>query len=226
MNRITKLAALAMVCIASLASAENGVTDKEIVIGQFAVISGPAAQLGLRMQLGMQTYFKAINAQGGVNGRTIRLVTRDDGYEPEKAVAAVKALISRAIAALWLATLALCSYAQPAPMEGAWIARDFRFHTGEVLPELRLHYQTVGAPTGEPVLVLHGTTGSGAVTISYRLAGSCTLTSRKLAGRPSATSRSAKRTSCSESSDPSIGRRIFIRSSSVGAHAATSGRVL
>ncbi|MBT9507449.1 ABC transporter substrate-binding protein [Rhodoferax sp.] len=94
MNRIKKLAALAMVCIASLASAENGVTDKEIVIGQFAVISGPAAQLGLRMQLGMQTYFKAINAQGGVNGRTIRLVTRDDGYEPEKAVAAVKALIN------------------------------------------------------------------------------------------------------------------------------------
>lgn len=94
MKRIKKLAALAMVCIASLASAENGVTDKEIVIGQFAVISGPAAQLGLRMQLGMQTYFKAINAQGGVNGRTIRLVTRDDGYEPEKAVAAVKALIN------------------------------------------------------------------------------------------------------------------------------------
>jgi homoserine O-acetyltransferase len=40
--------------------------------------------------------------------------------------------------------------------------RDFRFHTGEVLPELRLHYTTLGAPTGEPVLILHGTTGSGA----------------------------------------------------------------
>lgn len=94
MNRIKNLAALAMVCMASLASAENGVTDKEIVIGQFAVISGPAAQLGLRMQLGMQTYFKAVNAQGGVNGRTIKLVTRDDGYEPVKAAAAVKALIN------------------------------------------------------------------------------------------------------------------------------------
>jgi homoserine O-acetyltransferase/O-succinyltransferase len=50
----------------------------------------------------------------------------------------------------------------PAPKEGSWVARDFRFHTGEVLPELRLHYATVGAPTGEPVLILHGTTGSGA----------------------------------------------------------------
>ena len=49
----------------------------------------------------------------------------------------------------------------PAPKEGSWVVRDFRFHTGEVLPELRLHYTTVGAPTGEPVLILHGTTGSG-----------------------------------------------------------------
>jgi homoserine O-acetyltransferase len=49
----------------------------------------------------------------------------------------------------------------PAPQEGSWVVRDFRFHTGEVLPELRLHYTTVGAPTGEPVLLLHGTNGSG-----------------------------------------------------------------
>lgn len=45
--------------------------------------------------------------------------------------------------------------------EGDWVARDFRFHTGEVLPELRIHYTTIGAPTGEPVLILHGTTQSG-----------------------------------------------------------------
>jgi homoserine O-acetyltransferase/O-succinyltransferase len=50
----------------------------------------------------------------------------------------------------------------PAAKEGHWIVRDFRFHTGEVLPELRLHYTTIGAPSGEPVLILHGTTGSGA----------------------------------------------------------------
>ena len=31
----------------------------------------------------------------------------------------------------------------PAPKENAWVVRDFRFHTGEVLPELRLHYTTV-----------------------------------------------------------------------------------
>ncbi len=49
----------------------------------------------------------------------------------------------------------------PAPQEGDFVAKDFRFHTGDVLPELRLHYTTLGAPTGEPVLVLHGTNGSG-----------------------------------------------------------------
>ena len=48
----------------------------------------------------------------------------------------------------------------PAPKPGEWVIRDFKFHTGEVMPELRIAYTTVGEPTGEPVVVLHGTTGS------------------------------------------------------------------
>jgi homoserine O-acetyltransferase len=40
----------------------------------------------------------------------------------------------------------------PAPKEGDWIARDFRFHTGEVMPELRLPYTTVGAPLDDAAL--------------------------------------------------------------------------
>ena len=59
----------------------------------------------------------------------------------------------------------------PAPKEGDWIARDFRFHTGEVMAELRLHYTTVGEPSGEPVLILHGTTGSGAGMLTPAFAG-------------------------------------------------------
>jgi homoserine O-acetyltransferase len=47
------------------------------------------------------------------------------------------------------------------PKEGSWVVKDFRFHTGEALPELRLAYTTLGAPAGEPVLILHGTGGSG-----------------------------------------------------------------
>lgn len=94
MKILKLLASLAMIGVSTFAVAENGVTDREIVIGQFAAISGPAAQLGQRMQLGMQAYFTAVNAQGGVHGRSIKLLTRDDGYEPEKAVVAVKALIN------------------------------------------------------------------------------------------------------------------------------------
>jgi homoserine O-acetyltransferase len=75
-------------------------------------------------------------------------------------------------------TLALALFAVPglgadfpAPTEGDWIARDFRFHTGDVLPELRIHYTTVGAPTGEPVLIMHGTTQSGTSMLAPAFAG-------------------------------------------------------
>jgi homoserine O-acetyltransferase/O-succinyltransferase len=59
----------------------------------------------------------------------------------------------------------------PAPKQGDWTARDFRFHTGETMPELRLHYTTVGEPTGQPVLVLHGTGGSAASMLTPSFAG-------------------------------------------------------
>ncbi|MEQ1760204.1 MAG: alpha/beta fold hydrolase [Vicinamibacterales bacterium] len=59
----------------------------------------------------------------------------------------------------------------PVPQQGDWVVRDFRFHTGEVLPELRLHYTTVGAPTGTPVLILHGTGNSAARLLNEEFAG-------------------------------------------------------
>ena len=59
----------------------------------------------------------------------------------------------------------------PAPQKGSWVVKDFKFHTQEVLPELRLAYTTVGAPTGEPVLVLHGTTGSASTMLNPAFAG-------------------------------------------------------
>lgn len=70
-----------------------------------------------------------------------------------------------------LVVLAASAADYPPPKEGSWIVRDFRFHTGEVLPELKLHYTTVGAPGGEPVLVLHGTTGSAASMLTGGFAG-------------------------------------------------------
>lgn len=60
-------------------------------------------------------------------------------------------LARRCLAAGALATLVMVrrpANAQqaiwPAPREGTWVAQNFRFHTGEVFPELRLHYRTIG----------------------------------------------------------------------------------
>ena len=59
----------------------------------------------------------------------------------------------------------------PDTVEGDFVIKDFRFHDGEVLPELKIHYTTVGKPTGEPVLMLHGTTGTGKGMLSDGFAG-------------------------------------------------------
>jgi homoserine O-acetyltransferase len=74
-----------------------------------------------------------------------------------------------AILALTSFTAVAADY--PAPKQGDWIAKDFKFHTGETMPELRLHYTTVGEPTGQPVLVLHGTGGSAASMLTPSFAG-------------------------------------------------------
>ena len=84
----------------------------------------------------------------------------------------MKALSGMAFGAM-ASLFALSAFAAdyPAPKEGTFIAKDFRFHTGEVLPELKLHYRTIGEPTGQPVLVLHGTSGSGASMLTNAFAG-------------------------------------------------------
>src|SRR5438132_898905 len=60
------------------------------------------------------------------------------------------------------AALAASAGGAPAHQEGDFVIRDFRFHTGEVLPELKQHYVTLGDPKNPAVLVLHGTNGNGA----------------------------------------------------------------
>ncbi len=59
----------------------------------------------------------------------------------------------------------------PAPVEGDYVIKDFTFHTGDKFDELTMHYYTVGDPANEPVLVLHGTTGSGKSMLSDGFAG-------------------------------------------------------
>ncbi len=76
-----------------------------------------------------------------------------------------------AAAAFAMTSIAATAAEYPAPKQAEWIAHDFKFHTGEVLPELRIHYTTIGEPTGQPILVLHGTTGSAASMLTPAFAG-------------------------------------------------------
>jgi ABC-type branched-subunit amino acid transport system substrate-binding protein len=71
----------------------QGVTGDKILLGQAAVFSGPAAQLGIQMRNGIQAYFAAVNEKGGVHGRKLELVTEDDKYEAKEAPGASKKLI-------------------------------------------------------------------------------------------------------------------------------------
>jgi branched-chain amino acid transport system substrate-binding protein len=76
------------------ARAEPGVFDDRILFGQSAAFEGPAAALGLGMREGILASFNEANATGGINGRRLELVSYDDGYEPEKAIANTKRLIT------------------------------------------------------------------------------------------------------------------------------------
>jgi len=80
---------LSLLGLASIALAEPGVTETEVVIGTSTPLSGPAAAWGTTA-LGMEAWAKYINDQGGVHGRKIRVVIKDDAYNPGRAVANVK----------------------------------------------------------------------------------------------------------------------------------------
>ena len=86
-----------------------------------------------------------------------------------RAVSAIRFLSAIGFLAMTSFTALAADY--PAPKQGDWIARDFKFHTGETMPELRLHYTTIGEPTGQPVLVLHGSGGSAASMLTPAFAG-------------------------------------------------------
>jgi ABC-type branched-subunit amino acid transport system substrate-binding protein len=75
------------------ALAEDGVSADTIVFGQAAVLEGPASALGIGMRTGLQAAFDEINAKGGVHGRKLKLISENDGYEPDRAIAATKKLI-------------------------------------------------------------------------------------------------------------------------------------
>jgi ABC-type branched-subunit amino acid transport system substrate-binding protein len=78
-------------------SAAEGVYADSIVFGQSAALEGPAGELGRNMHLGIRAAFEEANREGGVHGRALRLIVRDDGYEPEPAVANTQELIEHGV---------------------------------------------------------------------------------------------------------------------------------
>jgi len=79
----------------ALAAEQQGVSKTEIVIGSIQDLSGPLAGFGKQDRLGMMLRVDEINEQGGINGRKLRLIVEDHGYDPKKAVLAAQKLVNQ-----------------------------------------------------------------------------------------------------------------------------------
>jgi branched-chain amino acid transport system substrate-binding protein len=88
------LAALAMLGTAH-AQAPQGVSKTEITIGTIQDLSGPIAAFGKQSRNGMQLRVDEINEQGGINGRKLKLLVEDAGYDPKRAVLAAQKLVNQ-----------------------------------------------------------------------------------------------------------------------------------
>ena len=82
-----RLGASALILTAALfmgtaQASDPGVTSNRILFGQAAPLTGGAAPLGLGVRLGIEAAFKEVNATGGINGRKLELLSKDDKYDP------------------------------------------------------------------------------------------------------------------------------------------------
>ena len=118
-------------------------SDRRILLGQSAPLTGSAAQLGIQFLSGAKLAFERANARGGINGRNVELRSMDDGYEPARCQANTQALLNEDVLALFgyigtptsLAALPLATAARVpfvAPFTGAQALRDpfnrYAFH--------------------------------------------------------------------------------------------------
>jgi len=97
---LTALTGVALVLAAPMALAQTkttnqGISDAEIVLGTHEDLSGPVKGWGVPVANGMKMAVEEINAAGGINGRKIRLIVEDSGYDPKRAVLATQKLIEK-----------------------------------------------------------------------------------------------------------------------------------
>src|SRR5262245_55800225 len=92
------LAGIASLAVAGTALAQKkydpGASDKEIVIGGISPYSGPASAYGA-IGKSIGAYFDKVNAEGGINGRKIKFISLDDGYNPAKTVEQSRKLVEQ-----------------------------------------------------------------------------------------------------------------------------------
>ena len=86
---------IALSMVTETRAEEAGIFDKHILFGQSAAFSGPAGELGKNMRYGIQAAFQEANERGGVHGRLLKLLSLDDAYEPEAAIANTRRLIEK-----------------------------------------------------------------------------------------------------------------------------------
>ena len=98
MSAVAGLTLAAMIACTAPAHAQSpaqGVLAHEVVVGTHVDLSGPLAPWGAAVRNGLTLAIEEANRAGGVNGRTIRLIVKDDVYDPAQAASAVRQLVSQ-----------------------------------------------------------------------------------------------------------------------------------
>jgi ABC-type branched-subunit amino acid transport system substrate-binding protein len=93
--------AAAGAALASIAAPLRAQGGNKIVLGQSAALTGPASALGEQFRIGANLVFDRLNQRGGINGRSVELLSLDDGYEPDRCAANTKKLIDAGVFALF-----------------------------------------------------------------------------------------------------------------------------
>lgn len=170
LNKRTFVGAMGAAALApwNVLHAGPAVSDGEILLGQSLDLTGPLAEMAPDMVNASRVFFDAVNAQGGVHGRRIRVVTLDDGYKPDNTVLNVRKMIAddgvfslfnltgTANVAAILPMLSSDSQAVPliSPFTGADLLRtpamdhvfNIRASYGDEAEKLVQHLTTLGVP--------------------------------------------------------------------------------